>query len=32
MGKLSADDHRETIRELRDEAIEILRQLDAPRR
>jgi len=29
MGKLSRDDHRAVDRELRDEAIEILRRLDA---
>ena len=29
MGKLSAEDHRTTDRELREEAIEILRELDA---
>ncbi len=29
MGKLSADDHREVDRELRGEAMEILRELDA---
>ena len=29
MGKLSREDHRAVDRELRDEAIEILRRLDA---
>ena len=29
MGKLSPEDHRKVDRELRDEAIEILRRLDA---
>jgi len=29
IGKLSAEDHRTTDRELREEAIEILRELDA---
>jgi hypothetical protein len=29
MGKLSVEDHRVTDRELREEAIEILRELDA---